>query len=75
MTKKATDAEFNELHGEIAKQLTKRIKDGTATAADIAVAVKFLKDNGITATPVPKSPLGNLADELPTFEDGDLPMH
>lgn len=75
MTKKATDAQFNELHGEIATELTKRIKNGTATAADIAVAVKFLKDNGITASPVPKSPVGNLAEELPYFEDDDLPMH
>lgn len=72
MTKKATDEDFNALHRGLAEVLSKRIKDGTATAADLSVARQFLKDNGIQAVPVPGSPVRNLADDLPTFDDDPM---
>ena len=53
------------LHEEVAKELLSRIKNGDAKPADLAVAVKFLKDNEITALPVQDSPLKNLIDALP----------
>lgn len=46
---KATKEALDALHGQLAKALADKIKDGTATAADLAVARQFLKDNGIDA--------------------------
>ena len=54
-----------DMHTALAGDLVKRIEAGTATAADLGVARQFLKDNGITATPVKGSPLGNLLENLP----------
>lgn len=54
---------------EMATLLLKRIKDGTATAADLAVARALLRDNSVQAKPVKDSPLGNLAKSIPTFDD------
>lgn len=74
MSNKATEAAFAAMHAALADALMKRIKDGTATAADLSVARQFLKDNAIQADPVKGSPLGNLADSLPHFDDA-LPRH
>lgn len=60
------------LHSEVAKELLERIKSGNAKPADLAVAVKFLKDNEITALPVSDSPLKNLADVLPFPTSSEL---
>lgn len=54
------------LHEAVAVELLQRVKDGQATASELSVAVKFLKDNGanldvITAT----SPTANLLENLP----------
>lgn len=44
------DAELLEqLQTLVVGELMKRIKDGTATAGDLATAVRLLKDNGIDA--------------------------
>lgn len=61
---KATNEILNELHGALAKELMKRIKDGTASPADLNAARQFLKDNGIEAQAVPGSPLDNLAGSV-----------
>jgi hypothetical protein len=45
---KATEATLDALHGAVAQALLTRIEKGEATAADIAAAAKFLKDNGIS---------------------------
>lgn len=46
-----------------------------APAAYFATAVKFLKDNGITAELAPDSPLSGLVEALPTFDDDEeLPL-
>ena len=62
MTKNILD----QLHDSVATDLLNRIKSGEASASELSVAVKFLKDNGavydvITA----ESPMANLLDSLP----------
>lgn len=65
-TKKATREALELLHAEVAKALAERIKTGEATAADLAVARQFLKDNGVdNIAKVPNSPLASLSDSLP----------
>lgn len=71
---KAPNDFLNALHGELAKELMKRIKEGTATPADLNAARQFLKDNGIEARATPTNPLGQLAgvalDKLPFPQEG-----
>ena len=72
-TKKASEELMDELHGELAKQMQKRLKSGEATAADMNVIRAFLKDNGIEGVPAKGSHLGNLADDMPDLdEDGNV---
>jgi hypothetical protein len=81
--KKASRELLEELHGEIAKALKTKIASGEATAADLAVARQFLKDNGVdNIAKTPNSPLSQLADALPfpsqegvEAEDGRSPTH
>ncbi|WP_397473749.1 hypothetical protein [Pusillimonas sp.] len=47
---KATVNDLSELHGVVARELTRRITSNEASAADIGAAIKFLKDNSITAS-------------------------
>lgn len=46
---KVDEALLEQLQGLVVHELMKRIKDGTATAGDLATAVRLLKDNGIDA--------------------------
>lgn len=48
---KATKEALDALHGALAKSLADKIAKGEATAADLAVARQFLKDNGVDAIP------------------------
>jgi hypothetical protein len=57
------------LHTAVAEELLERIKSGDAKPADMANAIKFLKDNGIDALPTEGSPLGNLLEALPFSKD------
>jgi len=60
------------LHTEVARELTERIKAGSAKPQDIANAIKFLKDNGIQSIPGTGSKLDDLAKSLPfTVEDDE----
>ncbi len=56
------------LHSAVANALVEKVKSGEATAAELAAAIKFLKDNGITAVLSPETPMSNLVDSL------DLPF-
>jgi hypothetical protein len=58
-------------------QLIDKIRSGECDAATINVARALLKDNGIQARGGKGSPIGNLANSLPTFadEDGEQPSH
>ena len=62
---KARKEVLEELHGTVAVELLNRIRNGEARPADIANAIKFLKDNGIEGLPVAGSPLGNLVNSMP----------
>lgn len=59
---------FNDLHDVLTDLLLEKIKNKTATAADLAVARQFLKDNNIDATRTAKPKMGELAKQvLPEF--------
>lgn len=62
---KATTAAMEALHGALATALANKIASGEATAADLAVARQFLKDNGIDAIPTESNGIGKLAQQLP----------
>jgi len=49
MSKKASNDLLEELHAMLAADFIKRLKSGEATAAELSVIVKFLKDNNIQA--------------------------
>jgi hypothetical protein len=54
------------LHESVAKDLLARVKSGEATAAELGVAVKFLKDNNASLDVITaESPMGNLLSSLP----------
>ena len=57
---------LDDLHDSVAKDLLNRIKSGEASASELSVAVKFLKDNNATLDVISEgSPMGNLLDSLP----------
>lgn len=62
------------LHDAVATELARRIDTGEASAADMANAIKFLKDNGINADGRKNPLLSSLAEKamrLP-FDEDDL---
>lgn len=66
MSKEPLKKLYTDLHVHSVKLLLKRIKDGTATAADLSVARALLRDNGIDINAGnKKTPLLQLAEELP----------
>lgn len=71
----ATSEALGNLHELVTLELTRRIESGEATAADIAQAIKLLKDNGISAVPTDNNPLGklmgSLKDRLPFTTEQD----
>lgn len=62
--------QLNDLHGLVANELARKIRSGEATAAEIAVATKFLKDNNVQQLAVAGSPMANLVASLPFPEMG-----
>jgi len=69
MAKASTIAELNDLHRLVAKSLNDRItadlKDEIPTdAATLGVAIKFLKDNAVTADPADQDDLADLREKL-----------
>jgi hypothetical protein len=61
---RATEDQFNELHGLVTNELIMRIKSGTATTQDIKAAADWLSKNNITGVPVLGSPLATLFNSL-----------
>lgn len=59
------------LHEAVASDLLRRVKSGEATASEMSVVVKFLKDNGIEALATENNKLGKLVQEMPDFDEGD----
>ena len=64
MSIRATEDQFNELHGLVTNELISRIKSGTATTQDIKAAADWLAKNNITGIPVMGSPLATLFNSL-----------
>jgi hypothetical protein len=64
MTNRATEDQFNELHGLVTNELIMRIKSGTASTQDIKAAADWLSKNNITGIPVAGSPLAHLFESL-----------
>ncbi len=88
MTNKAEMLALEELHNLTAIELTKVLREGVpiidketgevvdrapASAAYFATAIKFLKDNDITADPASSKPLQGLVGNLPTFDEDESP--
>jgi len=69
---KASKDILEQLHTEVANELLGRIKSGEARPADIANAIKFLKDNHVEGLAVQESPLGNLLASMPFPSDDKL---
>lgn len=66
---RATDDLLGQLHAKVAAKLIAKIESGEATAAEMANAIRFLKDNGIEAIVAPGSALARLVDAIPDFPD------
>lgn len=69
MVKAASLGELQELHSLVARSLNQRItmdmRDEIPTdAATLGAAIKFLKDNSVTADPADADDLGALRDKL-----------
>jgi|TARA_B100000768_G_scaffold112041_1_gene103784 hypothetical protein len=60
---------LEELHEGVAKDLLAKVKSGEASASELSVATKFLKDNGACLEVIStESPMANLLEALP-FEE------
>ena len=64
MSNRATEDQFNELHGLVTNELIARIKSGTATTQDIKAAADWLSKNNITGLATVGSPLSALFASL-----------
>ena len=54
------------LHDVVTQELLLRVRSGEATASELSVAVKFLKDNGASLDVITaESPMAGLLDSLP----------
>ena len=76
---KANNDEMNELHQMVAQKLKRMLSDPECTVQDINAAIKFLKDNNVTADIEYSKPLQMLEQEVTPVgelqfieeEDGD----
>ena len=73
MSNPASEGALGALHELVASVLKDRLGDKElCTAADINAAIKFLKDNNITATREANKALGELQDELSKVSADDI---
>tara|TARA_E500000305_G_scaffold99100_1_gene91072 strand:+ start:377 stop:622 length:246 start_codon:yes stop_codon:yes gene_type:complete len=66
--KKATEAQFNELHNLVTKEFLKRVKSGEATTQDLKAACEWLKTNDISGIAIEGSHLSKLASIMPKVD-------
>lgn len=69
---KADSDILNTLHQMVASDLIKRIQSGEATIQEVSAAIKFLKDNDITADIEFNNPIRQLEQEVTPV--GELPF-
>lgn len=68
--KAATENQLSEIHRLLALQMKKRLEgDEDIPASELAVIVKFLKDNNIEAVGEQSDELKSIASQLPDLED------
>jgi hypothetical protein len=66
--KKATEAQFNELHNLVTKEFLSRIKSGEASTQDLKAACDWLKANDISGIAFEGNPLDRLAAVIPEID-------
>ena len=70
MPNKADSDQLAGLHGLLAKEFIRRIREGGASPSDLNAARQFLKDNGISCDGPRNADMRTLADDLPdSLED------
>ena len=65
---KATEKQFNELHGLVTKEFLSRIKSGEATTQDLKAACDWLKTNDISGVAYDGNPLDKLNRIMPKVD-------
>ena len=65
---KATEQQFNELHGLVTKEFLTRIKSGEATTQDLKAACDWLKINDISGVAYDGNPLDKLNRIMPKVD-------
>jgi len=66
--KKATEAQFNELHNLVTEEFLKRVKSGEASTQDLKAACDWLKNNDISGVAVEGNGLQRLAAVMPQVD-------
>ena len=66
--RRATEAQFDELHSLLTTEFLARIKSGEATTADLKAACDWLSKNDITGVALEGTPLKNLASLMPSID-------
>jgi len=61
---KADSDEMNELHQMVAQKLKRMLRDPECSVQDISAAIRFLKDNNVTADIEFSTPLRQLEQEV-----------
>ena len=65
---KATEREFNELHGLVTNEFLSRIKSKEATTQDLKAACDWLKANDISGVAYEGNPLDKLNKIMPKVD-------
>lgn len=68
MSKKASEEQFNELHGLVTAEFLERIKSGMASTQDLKAACEWLKTNDISGVAIEGSALDKLTRLLPKVD-------
>ena len=71
-----TDDIFEKIHEALCVEVLHRVKTGSATASDLEIARKILKDNFVTQpSPQEGDPLADLVDQMPFDDEEDAPSY
>ena len=65
---KATEQQFNELHGLVTREFLTRIKSGEATTQDLKAACDWLKTNDVSGVAYDGNPLDKLNRIMPKVD-------
>ena len=68
MNKKATEAQFNELHNLVTNEFLSRVKSGEASTQDLKAACDWLAKNDISGVAMEGNPLSKLASIMPSVD-------